>query len=86
LTELYSWIAKNAGEAVADRYLGRLQAYCLGLTTFPLRGRVRDDLRPGVRVTSFQRQITIVYTVAGDSVVILRILGRGRQLDKALSD
>lgn len=57
---------------------------CLNLSTMPERGTARFDLRPGLRTIGFERKATIAFRVKGDSVAILRILYRGRSLEKAL--
>ena len=41
---LNDYIAERAGEVRAEAYITRIVAFCLSLTTFPLRGNQRDDL------------------------------------------
>jgi toxin ParE1/3/4 len=40
-------------------------------------------LRPGLRVTGFERRVAIAFHVAADTVVVDRILYGGRDLDGA---
>lgn len=39
---------------------------------------MRDDLRPGIRQTGFERKVTIYFEPIGDRLLILSILYRGR--------
>jgi len=59
LAELYRYIAENADADVALRYTNAVVKYCEGLATFPLRGTQRDDIRPGLRTTSYRRRTEI---------------------------
>jgi toxin ParE1/3/4 len=63
LLELYDWIAERAGDEVALGYVDRLESYCRGFEVASLRGRRRDDIRPGLRVTSFERRVASAFTV-----------------------
>src|SRR5690348_17109436 len=57
---LYRYIAAEAGLEVAGAYIGRIEAACLSLETFPERGTRRDDIRPGLRTIGFEGRATIV--------------------------
>jgi toxin ParE1/3/4 len=48
--------------------------------TFPERGTRRDDLRSGLRTTTYRRRVTIAYHITDTQVVIGRVLYRGRNL------
>ena len=84
LDGLFDWIAERAGAATAIGYCERLKAFCNGLAHFPERGALRAHLRPGLRVTAFRRSATIAYVVIEERVIILRILARGRSLERAV--
>ncbi|SMD07052.1 Plasmid stabilization system protein ParE [Fulvimarina manganoxydans] len=79
---LGDWIAERAGPATALRYLARLEAACLGLSTASERGRRRDDIRPGLRVVGFERRITIAFVVSQEQVTILRLHYGGLDWDR----
>lgn len=64
----------------AHGYTDRIIATCRNLATFPERGTRRDDLRPGLRTTTFRRRVTIAYHITATQVVIDRILYGGRNL------
>ena len=80
LFELYDTIAADAGAARAHGYTDRIVATCRNLVTFPERGTRRDDLRPGLRTTTYRRRVTIAYHITDTMVVIDRILYGGRNL------
>ena len=80
IDELIDYLVPRAGEAVTRAYLGRLQAFLKKFETFPMRGTVRSDTRDGLRVIGFERSLTIAFVVEAETVHILRILTRGREL------
>jgi len=55
-------------------------AACRSPGTFPERGTARDDLRPGLRTTTYRRRVTIAFHITATQVVIDRILYGGRDL------
>lgn len=67
----------------ANAYVGRIIAFCNGLTTFPMRGRQRDDLLPGLRTTGFERGVTIAFLVTADAVLIEGIFYGGQDFEAA---
>jgi len=81
LLDLYEYIAERSSPERALGYIERIEEWCLGLQTFPERGTRRDDVRPGVRVTGFERRISIAFHLDAEKVTILRILYAGRMLD-----
>ena len=86
LLQLYSYIAERSGPERALTYTDRILAHCMGFGAFPERGRRRDDLRPGLRVTGFGKRVAIAFHLSGDAVFIDRILYGGRDLAAALGD
>src|SRR6195256_2808824 len=85
LFDLYRYIARESGTAVAGAYIDRIEAACLALETFPERGIRRDDIRMGLRTIGFERRAMIAFQIVDAEVVVLRILYGGRDLDHALS-
>lgn len=59
-------------------FLERLVKTCLSLDTFPYRGKEHEGLSPGLRSLSFERRVTILFTVQSDDVVIVGLYYRGR--------
>jgi toxin ParE1/3/4 len=80
LISLYDYIADNSSEERALTFVQRVRLHCLSFAQFPHRGARRDDLRPGLRVTGFERRITIAFHVMPELIVIDRILYAGRDL------
>ena len=70
IDSLHEYIAMHASEERADGYVGRIVDFCNGLSTFPLRGTQRDDLLSGLRVTGFERRVTIAFIVTAEAVLI----------------
>ena len=52
----------------AERFTDRIIAHCLGLATFPERGTRRDDLRPGLRITTWRRRVVIAFHITPETV------------------
>lgn len=87
LAEIYGYIAGASGVPdVAARYTESIVAYCEGLSTFPLRGRQRDDVRPGLRVTFFKRRVVIAYMVEDSIISIIGVFYGGQDLESAMED
>jgi len=84
LFDLYRYIARESGTAVAGAYIDRIETACLALETFPERGTRRDDLRPGLRTMGFERRATIVFQVMEREVIIVRIFYGGRDYEREL--
>ena len=67
--------SKSSNHDRAQGYIRRIQASCERLKTFPEVGRLRDDLRLGVRILGFERRVVIVYMVLSSGDVEI---GRSR--------
>jgi toxin ParE1/3/4 len=78
LLGLFHFIAEESGAAAAAAYIDRLEAACLALERFPMRGTRRDDISPGLRILGFERRAAIAFQVDRDKVEILRIFYGGR--------
>ncbi len=84
LTELGLYIASQSNAKVANDYLDRIYAACIGLATFPERGRRRDDILPGLRTIGFERRVTIAFRVLKTQVQIVTIAYGGRDFASGL--
>jgi toxin ParE1/3/4 len=82
LLELYDYIAERSGADRALGYVERIEGWINGLESFPERGVLRDDIRPGLRVAGFERRVSVAFRVGTDTVTILRILYAGRDLER----
>lgn len=76
-TDLYDYLAAQAGKDVATRYVTRLYAYCMGFETFPERGS-RSEGRANLRSVGYRNRATIAFRVNDDVVTIVRLFYGGR--------
>jgi toxin ParE1/3/4 len=81
LHQLDEWITERASAVTARRFVSAILDHIDGILVFPLAGRARDDVRPGMRTSTFKKTL-IAYDVdeATDELVV-NILGlfRGGQ-------
>jgi toxin ParE1/3/4 len=64
LAEIYRYIAERSGNPeTAIGYVRRIREGCEYLLAVPDAGPARDDLRPGIRIVTFDRHVVIAYTV-----------------------
>jgi toxin ParE1/3/4 len=80
LAELYRCIANQTSPEVAYEYTEAAVAFCEGLSTFPGRGTLRNDIRPGLRVTNYRHRSVIAYAIQGNHVSILGVFYGGQDL------
>jgi plasmid stabilization system protein ParE len=85
LVELYGYIAAAASPEIAVRFTEGIVAYCESLSTFPNRGNRRDDIRPGLRVTSYRKRVAIAFHVDEDAVNIIGVFYGGQDYESLLS-
>lgn len=61
-------------------------SYCEGLRTIPHRGTMRDDVRPGLRITNYKKRAVIAFDVEADQDFRHRCLLRGQDYETILQD
>jgi toxin ParE1/3/4 len=83
LSEIESYLAERFYPANAERYVLRLTRACHSIALAPHIGTRRDDLRPGLRTTGFERRVTIYFKVVGQQVLIVGIYYAGRTFEQA---
>jgi toxin ParE1/3/4 len=86
LGRIFADLLPAAGERIARDFVGRLEAFCLGLTTFPERGSLRNHVRAGLRIIGYRRQANIAFVVTGAEVLILRVVRRGADTEALLAE
>jgi plasmid stabilization system protein ParE len=86
LSELFHYIAKAASPDTAERYTGAIVSYCESLSTFPHRGTMRDDVRPGLRITNYKKRTVIAFDVEAELVSIIGIFYGGQDYESILQD
>lgn len=84
LDEMFRYIAGRATAQVAEHYVGQVIDYCEGLAEYPIRGTARDDIRPGLRTTSYRKRTVIAFAVVEDLVLIVGVFHGGRDYESAL--
>lgn len=84
LDEIWYYIVKESDSIeIADRFIDSLTERCLLLARHPHVGRLRDDLRPGLRIFPVGRYV-ILYRVEDEDVLILNVVAADRDLDRLL--
>lgn len=71
----------EASPAIAARYTDALASFCERLPLLPFRGRARDDIREGVRLTTFKSRTVVAYQVADDAVTVIGAFHGGQEYD-----
>lgn len=86
LAGLYRYVAAAASPNVAARYLDAIVSYCESLPSFPHRGTRRDDVRPGLRITSYKKRAVIAFDIDNEVVSIIGVFYGGRDYEAILQD
>lgn len=76
LNELDDWIAAAASADIARSFVSAVLEHIDGILLFPLAGRAHDDVRPGMRSTTFRKRTLVAYEVDESSgELVINILG-----------
>ena len=86
LSALYGYIAAAASPNIAARYTGAIVSYCESLCTFPHRGTMRDDVRPGLRITNYKKRAVIAFDADAEQVSIIGVFYGGQDYETILQD
>jgi toxin ParE1/3/4 len=86
LVALYRFIAQTGSPDTAARYTQAIVDYCESLANFPQRGTMRDDVRPGLRVTNYRKRTVIAFAVDAEQLAILGIYYGGQDYASILQD
>jgi plasmid stabilization system protein ParE len=86
LTALYHYIAEAASPDIAAQYTEAIIGYCENLCVFPHRGTMRDDIRPGLRVTNYKKRAVIAFAVDAEQVSVIGVFYGGRDYEAILQD
>ena len=73
MASIYDYVASEVSPETANRFTDSIVDYCLGFSNFPNRGKLREDLRPGLRIVGFRRGGAIAVKVHNDVVFIIGI-------------
>lgn len=87
LEDIYRYIvALSAAPAVAQAFVSCIRSKCELIGDAPSIGIARDDLVPGLRLTSFERTAVIAYVIDGDAVRIVNVFYGGRDYEALFRD
>ena len=86
LAALNSYIAAAASPDIAARYTEAIVNYCESLQTFPHRGTMRNDVRPGLRITNYKKRAVIAFDVDAEQVSIIGVFYGGQDYETTLQD
>jgi len=88
LAALYNYIADVAEPDIATRYVEAIVGYCESLCTFPMRGTMRDDVRPSLRITNYKKRTVIAFEVntKAEQVSIIGLFYGGQDYEAILQD
>jgi plasmid stabilization system protein ParE len=86
LDALHIYISQQSSEQIAARFVEGVIDYCDSLSTFPLRGIQRDDIRPGLRITNYRKRVAIAFEVDGAVVNIVAIFYGGQNYEAVLGE
>jgi plasmid stabilization system protein ParE len=78
---LYRYIASEASPDIASRYTEAIISYCESLRSFPHRGTLRNDVRPGLRVTNYKKRTVIAFEVDAQQISILGVFYGGQDYE-----
>ena len=81
LSEIWDYYVNVAGRSAADRIVREIGTACRMIEDYPLAGRARDEVRPGLRSIS-ARPYVVFYRLQDDAVEIVRALDGRRDLDE----
>lgn len=89
LNQIDDWIAKQATIDIARHFVSAILDHIEGILVFPHSGRPRDDVRPGMRTTTYRKRTLVAYEVdeTADEVVVnvLGVFHGGQNWEAALS-
>lgn len=89
LNELDEWITAKASADVAQRFVSAILDHIDGILLLPLAGRAHDDVRPGMRTTTYMKRTLVAYEVdeSSDELVVnvLGVFHGGKNWEAVLS-
>ena len=86
LVAVFDYVTSVAGISVAKNYVDRIETFIMNLDIASERGRLRDDIRSGLRVVGFEKRLVVAFKVDENRVTILRVLSRGQNWQEILKD
>jgi len=85
LDKIWNYLASEASVARADEMARKIVAGCSQLSDWPMSGRNRDNIAPGLRSIPAAPHV-IFYRVAGQTVEIVRVIDGRRDIEAEFAD
>ena len=84
ILEIWQYLANEVSTEFADHRVRQIPHACDPLLRFPLRGRPRDELLPGLRSILSHTHV-VFYRAARDHIEIVRVLHGRRDIESISS-
>jgi len=85
LLQIWSYLASETSVAVADEQIQKIEHACRKLSDWPLSGRSRDLIFPGIRSIMASPHL-IFYRVTDEAVQIVRVLHGRRDFEAVFNE
>ena len=86
LAALYRYVAAAASPDIAEQFAGAIVTHCDALRTFPQVGILREDIRPGMRITNYKGRTVIAFAVDAKQVSIIGVFYGVQDYETVLPD
>ncbi len=84
LLDLSCYVVQTVSPVTAAVFTEAIVSFCEELKEFPHCGTMRDDIRPGLRITHYKTRTIIAFAVLEDIVAILVIYYGGQNYEAKL--
>jgi toxin ParE1/3/4 len=85
LLDIWSFVAQESSAETADKLLREIDHACFALGAWPEYGRVRNEVREGLRSVRVNRYV-VFYRVKKSAIQIVRVLDERRDVDPLFSE
>ena len=86
LVALYHYIANVASPIIAARYIESIVNFCESLALLPHRGKIRDDVRSGLRSIHYKKRVIIAFAIQENQVSIIGVFYGGQDYETILQE
>ena len=86
LTALYRYTAEATSPDIAARYTEAIVSYCESLRSFPHRRTMHDDVRPGLRITNYNKRTVTAFDVEAEMVSIIGVFYGGQDYETIIQE
>src|SRR4051794_30166136 len=85
LLDIWEFVSLASSNSIADKLLREIEHVCFLTGAFTELGKVRDEIRPGLRSRSVGRYV-VFYRIAVGAVEIVRVMDERRDVDSIFSE